>query len=158
VKTSSKASLKSISERHVFSQFAKAVNWPCDGARIESRSPPEPDILYHSPDEKIAFELVENAAQMLAHDTAKLVDRQIEELNWYSDPSKGTIKAKLKKKYVSDYPIELLCYAGTYVITPEVVATNEIKTLLQSVRHNQFRRVWYFGANNDVTLVWERSS
>jgi len=58
---------KAMRERLVFRTFLKVSGLQIDPESIESRKPPEPDILcVHECDGKLAFELVEICAEDLA--------------------------------------------------------------------------------------------
>ena len=153
---STKAERKAEGERTVFALFAQAMNWPSDERLIQSRQEPEPDILYDSANGKTAFELVENCSDVVAHNIRQLLDGKGKTVINVSDPTRDVIKKKIGKKYESHYPIELLCYTNGRIVTPNDVAICRIRTLLQSSRRVPFRRLWYFGKNNFVELVWER--
>ena len=62
-------------ERLIFSIFATAAGFSTTGSRIESRPPPEPDILLVSPEgTHIAFELVEILDQGYSGSTQRQLD------------------------------------------------------------------------------------
>ena len=55
---STKDKVKAENERKVFRFFAEALDWAIEGRQIESRSPPEPDILFERNEGHVAFELL----------------------------------------------------------------------------------------------------
>jgi hypothetical protein len=155
---SSKAELKAESERKLFVLFAHALVWPTGAELIQSRPEPEPDILYESPGGKIAFELVENCSNNLAHNNAHLLDGTGKIILNVSDPTIETIRRKISKRYASNYPIELLCYSSGRLATPNDLVTIRIRNEFETARQNPFRRVWYFGKRNEVNMVWQSST
>jgi hypothetical protein len=164
---SSKNEAKAERERKQFKLFAQAMNWPTDKGLIQSRPPKpdsepdsssEPDILYQSPTGKVAFELVENCSQSLAHNTAKMLNGNGKNYLRESDPSRAVVKDKLEKKYTSPHPIELLVYTDKMILTPDEVAIDTIHALLDSFDGVPFRRVWYFGSDCGGKLLWDRST
>jgi hypothetical protein len=156
---SSIANLKADRERKIFALFAQKRGWPSDDRLIQSRPEPEPDILYEGPNEKIAFELVENCTQTIAYNTAKLQEGNGKDFQWVSDPSRAVMKSKLAKNYTSDHPIELLIYANGRIVTPDDVVIDTLCALLDGWSDKvPFRRVWYFGENSVGTLLWEQST
>ena len=98
--------IKGETEVAVFLRFLVASQLPIDPTSVEKRSPPEPDILCtHQSEGKIAFELVEMCDPRLAKSIAVENDGYLRT----SDPSASIISKKLRKKYATDAPIELLC-------------------------------------------------
>ena len=88
-----------------------------DRNSVEKRSPPEPDILCTLQSEgTVAFELVEMCDPQLAKSIATASDGYLRT----SDPSANIISKKLRKKYETDAPIELLCYTAGRIVTPEM--------------------------------------
>ena len=86
-------------ERIVFEMFARSIGLYVDGASIESRISPEPDILF-SPSKAApkAFELVE----ILDREYSNLFQRQLDTkqaCNDFLDGLPATDKAQFKQKY-----------------------------------------------------------
>jgi hypothetical protein len=156
---SSKEEAKAARERHFFTLFAKAMSWPIDLPRIQSRPKTEPDILYDSADGKIAFELTANCSRSLAHKAAKTGVGIGETFLRNSDPSWAVVKKKLKKSYTTEHPIELLVYYDGRLVTPD---SSVIETLIAHLDGSSveipFRRVWYFGKDKIGTLLWPPST
>ncbi len=134
----------------VFLRFLEASHLPIDRNSVEKRSPPEPDILYtHQSEGAVAFELVELCDSRLATSIAKANAGYLRT----SDPSANIISKKLRKKYETDVPIELLCYMAGRIVTPDNVIVPTIKPYLRTWRHT-FRRAWLLGRKG-VYVVWD---
>lgn len=141
---------KGEKEVAVFMRFLEASRLPIDPSSIEKRSPPEPDILCtHRSEGTTAFELVEMCDPRLARSSAKASDGYLRT----SDPSANIISKKLRKKYQTDAPIELLCYTAGRIVTPDNVILPTIKSYLRSWRHT-FRRAWLLGRKG-IYVVWD---
>lgn len=134
----------------VFLRFLEASRLPIDRNSIEKRSPPEPDILCaHQSEGAVAFELVEMCDSRVASSIAKASESYLRT----SDPSPNIISKKLRKKYETDAPIELLCYTAGRIVTPDDVIRPTIKSYLMTWRHT-FRRAWLLGRKGRVYLVF----
>lgn len=140
---------KGEAEVALFLRFLEASNLPIDRSSIEKRAPPEPDILCaHQTEGKIAFELVELCDPRLAKSIAELDGSYLRT----SDPSSLIISKKLRKKYHTNAPVELLCYTAGRIVTPDNVILPTIRPYLRSWRHT-FRRAWLLGRKG-VYEVW----
>jgi hypothetical protein len=140
---------KGEAEVALFLRFLDASNLPIDRSSIEKRPPPEPDILCaHQTEGKIAFELVELCDPRLAKSIAELDGSYLRA----SDPSSLIISKKLRKKYQTNAPVELLCYTAGRIVTPDNVILPTIRPYLRSWRHT-FRRAWLLGRKG-VYEVW----
>jgi hypothetical protein len=134
----------------IFQKFLGASLLPIEMVTVEKRNPPEPDILCsHKSEGEIAFELVEMCDPRLAKAIAKASDEYLRT----SDPSAHIISKKLRKKYKTNAPIELLCYTNGRIITPDDVILLKIKPYLRSWRH-VFRRAWLLGRKG-LYVVWD---
>ena len=141
--------VKGEREMTVFLRFLEASKLPIDRNSVEKRFPPEPDIhCRHTSEGSVAFELVELCDPNLAKSIAKASESYLRT----SDPSPQIISKKLRRKYKSDAPIELLCYTAGRIITPDSVLLPAIKPYLRSWRHI-FRRSWLLG-HKGVYVVW----
>jgi hypothetical protein len=141
---------KGETEVAVFMRFLEASQLPIDRNSVEKRSPPEPDILCtHQLEGAVAFELVEMCDPRFAKSIAKASDGYLRT----SDPSVNIISKKLRKKYETDAPIELLCYTAGRIVTPDNIILPRIKPYLRSWRHT-FRRAWLLG-HKGFYVVWE---
>ncbi len=144
--------IKGETEVDVFLRFLTASQLPINPTSVEKRSPPEPDILCtHQSEGKIAFELVEMCDPRLAKSIAIEDDGYIRT----SDPSASIISKKLRKKYKTEAPVELLCYTAGRIVTPDNFILHTIKPYLRSWRHT-FRRAWLLG-NKGAYIVWSSS-
>lgn len=146
---------KAQEERNAFLRFAERIGERTSWVSVESRQPREPDLIcVHEERGSIAFELVRvtdsNIAKVLA------VGPKIgEEVFSTEDPTRKIIKNKLKKKYETEHPIELLVYSEGEIITPDDVIIPTIIPLLDAAPH-PFRRVWFMG-EKEVGCLWESS-
>jgi hypothetical protein len=143
---------KGAREIEIFSRFISASKLPIDLGTIEKREPPQPDILCtHLDDGPVAFELVE----ICDHNLAEFMSTVSEGGAYYmrtSDPSSQIVRKKLRRRYQTDYPIELLCYTDGRVITPANVILPTIRQYMASWR-GPFRRIWLL-SRGDVHYVW----
>jgi hypothetical protein len=134
-----KDELKAENERKVFRLFAEAVGWANEGDQIESRSPPEPDILFGRSEGHVAFEL-------LSATTPEF--RQLLQNAQIIYPDNLPIDQKLRKKistnYQSQFLIDLLIYWSLASETDDqiLLATQDV---LWNDGCGVFRHVWYFG-------------
>lgn len=148
---------KQMRERLVFQKFMMACDLTIDPNGIESRSPPEPDILYTSLNgEKIAFELTEMCSEEIAEAISKDLrkDLRSEDFTYVrtSDPSVRILTDKLSKTYASEYPIELLCYTNGRTVSPDSFVIERVRYLLR-LDKGQFRRIWFWG--KEVHLLYD---
>ncbi len=101
---------KAKREVSVLMKFLKASELPIGTASVESRPPPEPDILCsHQEEGKIAFELAEICSPEIPRAVAKMDETGVTYIR-AADTSLYIVRQKLKKRYSTVYPIELLCY------------------------------------------------
>ena len=140
-------------ELDAFADFVRVARLPIDFASVKKRVPPEPDLLcYHNVDGPLAFELVEICDPNLARSIANPHPSGVEYIRT-SDPSSQIIRRKLRRKYTSAVPIELLCYTAGRVITPADVIIPTIRPYLASFTHI-FRRAWLL-TDQHASLLWE---
>lgn len=133
----------------VFERFLATSHLPIDPNSIQKCTPPHPDILCrHLTEGDVAFELVELCDPNLAKSMATAREGYLRT----SDPSPAIISKKLRCKYNSAAPVELLCYTADRIITPDNVILPTIKPYLRSWRH-VFRRAWLLGRKG-VYVVW----
>jgi hypothetical protein len=136
---------KAIRERLVFHTFLKSSGLPIRPESIESRMPPEPDILcVHENDGKLAFELVEICAEDVARKVSAA--RRGQEFGFVrsADPSEDVLRKKLEKNYDTPCPVELLCYTSGRTISPDAVILAALRPMLET-NSGKFRRVWLLG-------------
>ena len=110
---------KAATERRVFQEFIEESGLPISPQSVESRKPPGPDILCcHRDEGRIAFELAKICDPAIARKTRGRIRNEVEYIRG-SDPSQRILKDKLKKIYITEHPIELLCYNAGSVISPD---------------------------------------
>lgn len=150
----SASAIKEGKERSVFHHFVVSSQLPIEIDSIESRRPPEPDILcVHQNEGKIAFELAELCSEELAQLPSKTRPSGVS-FTWASDPTEKILDRKLRKNYKSDFPIELLLYTDGRIVTPDDVILSIIGDV-QVPSHCSFRRIWVYG--EECHIVWERT-
>ena len=142
---SKKDQKKAETEREIFKRFARAMSWHCESELIESLEPPEPDILFSGLEHLVAFELAEICASDIAQQVAKLKAKGGVSVIWTSDPTEEILLSKLGKNYLSNHPVELLCYMNDRVISPDSQVIERIAMTLKANTKVDFRRIWYFG-------------
>ena len=149
------AEQKAAKEREVFRNFSNFLNETDIWLNIESRNPPEPDLLcQHLSHGYIAFELVAITDPLIARVNAGYAKEGEYSFNT-SDPTERIIRKKLKRKYQSTHPIELLAYNDLLVITPEDIIISKILSWADALSH-PFQRVWFMGEYN-AYCIWEVS-
>ena len=97
----------------------------------------------------IAFELTEICSEDIAHLTAKARTGCANAV-YSSDPTEAIIRAKLRKRYATALPIELVCYWGARTVSTDDMIVPTIRDTLRLVSENRFNRVWYVG-QDDIT-------
>ena len=146
---------KAARDRRAFQEFISRSGLPIGPQSVESRRPPEPDILCRHQDEgQIAFELAEICDPDIARKTRGKISNEVEYLRG-SDPSRRIVKGKIKKFYKTEHPIELLCYSAGSVISPDEQILDGIRREVDK-RNGQFRRVWLLA--DRCHLVWPVSA
>jgi len=138
-----RAAEKAERERCVFQKFIRISKLPIVPESPESRPPPEPDILCMDAKEGyIAFELVEICEEGLARKLS-VIDKEDFGFVRSQDPSRSVIRKKLRKRYPTGYPVELLCY-----VDRSLSADSQIRATIQptiDMNNGQFRRIWLLG-------------
>jgi hypothetical protein len=138
-------------ERSVFREFVTRLNDSAAWLGIESRPPPEPDLLCrHATRGAVAFELVAitdpNIAKVDASSGLYAFST--------SDPTDRIIRKKLGRIYSSAVPIEPLIYNDLLVITPDDGIIETCRNWLGSKTH-QFTKACYMGEST-VRCIWEQ--
>lgn len=146
------ASRKEIREKEIFSRFAVMAKLPIELATVKNGIPPEPDILcVHRDDGPLAFELTE----ICDPNFAKFFNTVTKSGEYYmrtQDPTDTIIRNKLRKKYCTGRPIELLCHTDGRVGTPVEQIKGKIRWLMSALR-GPFRRAWLMDGEG-VFEVW----
>lgn len=153
--TTSSEETKGIDEVKTFELFIERTQMPVDLSSIEKRKPPEPDLLCkHEAEGLIAFELTNLCDPNLAKVVAA-GSRAREDAFSTSSPTADIVRNKLKKKYETSYPIELLIYKDGPIIDTDDMVIPTIKPIFES-NNGPFQRVWFMGENT-TCLIWENS-
>ncbi len=148
---------KAARERAVFAAFAKVARADIEPTTIESREPPEPDIACATlPGERLAFEL----AELCPPDVAKAVGDDMKRgggvsFIWTSDPSRQVLLKKLGKQYSALGPVDLLCFAGGRLVSPDDLALEELRATIRDCGFGPFRSIWFLGEDG-AYLVAQR--
>ena len=74
---------------------------------------------------------------------------------WTEDPSARIVQKKLLIRYETDCPVELLCYTGGRLVTPDDVIIPTLRALFEH-GSGSFRKAWLFGETG-VHEVWSAS-
>lgn len=139
-------------EIEIFICFVSASGLPINPATVEKRQPPEPDIsCTHREDGRLAFELAEICDPKLATFMSTVTEGGAYYMRT-ADPSRQIIQRKIRRKYQTDYPVELLCYTDGRIITPADVILPTIRPYLASWK-SAFRRAWLL-SRGQVHHVW----
>jgi hypothetical protein len=156
--------LKPDRERAIFARFASVARPDIDLATVQSCQPPAPDITCSTATgERLAFELVELCPPELAKvegDALKVAKAKGDALKatisatavLTADPTHRDLLKKLRKSYASDGPVDLLCYADGLLVTPDDVALEEMRALVDAEGLGPFRSIWFHGEDG-VYLV-----
>lgn len=143
---------KSIRELTAFQEFAERSHLAIVCVSIEKRKEPEPDILCHvSGEGYVAFELKELCDPKIAKQISYKIKMKSDKAPavWAADPTEGILRSALDRKYKSDYPMELILYKGSRVVTPADVAISVMRRVLEDASH-KFRRVWFMGLPDET--------
>jgi len=145
--------IKGMREVEIFTQFVTVAKLPIDLRTIEKRKAPAPDILCtHREIGPVAFELTEICDPSLA----KFFSEKKKGGAYYirtADPSRRIIRKKLRRKYQTKHPIELLSYTQGRVGTPPLtMILEQLRLSLKSFK-NVFRRAWLM-SHGHVHVVW----
>jgi hypothetical protein len=153
--TSNREQAKAEGERASFRRFVERRGDAADWLSIDSRQPPEPDLLCeHRLLGQIAFEVVticDATLEALSNAGPKATPQAIST----SDPSAKIIAGKLTCNYGTTHPIELLvdATAGIVISTDDMIIPT-ITPIIERTPH-PFRRVWFLGETGAV-MLWER--
>lgn len=137
---------KEQKEQNAFQYFLKMRDLPRNSELFESQKPPAPDILYKPSSGCIEYELFEICAPNIAAAISKTVKSNdgISPIILPHDTYKETFANKLfRKRYETNYPIELLCYtAGRTIAWDDLVIEDLTPIIPEDV---QFSRIWFLG-------------
>jgi hypothetical protein len=159
--TEATEAVKKKRERLVFKTFIETKTFiEKSGSQIisetvESPEPPEPDIVCfcQKKEGKVAFELVELCAEDIARAISAISKGGLIYIRT-EDPSRDVLRAKLKERYQTKSPVELLCYKAGRTVSPDTVILEEIRPIID-MDNGQFERIWLLG--DQCHLVWPRA-
>lgn len=145
---------KGILESGVLEQFIRVSGLALDPSSIAKQDPltGAPDLTCkHRDGTMIAFEL----AEICSPDLAQMVNdpRSGGQVKWIKNATEVIVQKKLAAQYVTDHPMELLCYTKGRMPVPDGVT---IPTIANAIRRGQcrFRRIWFLGESG-AHLIWE---
>ena len=146
-------------ERLVFEAFIKKSGLQINHESIQQpKGRSKPDIVCWQENEgKIAFELTEICDEAVARVTSTIKGSDQPVYIRGSDPT-WKAREKLKKRYETEYPVELLCYTAGRTISPGDLVRDKIRSMAE-MDNGQFRRIWLLlasqGQQRDlIYLVW----
>jgi len=145
---------KAERERLVFEAFIKKSGLQINPESIQQpKGRSKPDIVCYcqKKEGKVAFELVEICDENLGRKISAIRGSGGVEYVRSRDPSWEVLRKKLKKRYQTEYPVELLCYVSGRTISPDIVILDRIRPMID-MDNGQFRRVWLLG--DQCHLVW----
>jgi hypothetical protein len=139
---------KAAREIRVFREFVERSGLPIDPTTVQNRPPPEPDIrCVVAGAGPVAFELVELCNPDLAKDLGDQTKRGTPaKLHMGLDnPGPAVLRRKLSNVYLTDAPIELVCYTGRTAATDDLSLITLHDTMNNHQGHHPFRRIWFLG-------------
>lgn len=144
---------KSQRELAIFREFVERS--PLDIVRdsIESRGPPEPDILCRFSDgESVGFELKELCYSETARAISDLRQGKTEGPLYLREGNlEELIRKSLRKRYETVHPIELLFYLDGRTARPPDALILDIEASCGAICH-EYRRVWFMGQTNETCV------
>ena len=137
---------KAAREIRVFREFVERSGLPIDPTTVQNRPPPEPDIRCVVAGEgPVAFELVELCNPELAKDIGDQIKRGTSaKFLMLDDPSPAALRRKLSNVYLTDAPIELVCYTGRTAV-PDDFSLITLRDTTDNQGTHPFRRIWFLG-------------
>jgi len=135
---------KGDTELAFFEKFAKLADLGVVPGSAQKMLPPAPDILCRLENgERVAFELAEACAPEFNAEIARLRHGDVGAV-WGDDVSDDTVRKKLRKRYNTEHPVELLLYRNGASALPDLQIIGKVEGVLGSGL-GQFRRVWFLG-------------
>src|SRR5215831_3876327 len=146
---------KAAQEKATFLEFASVARLAVIADSVESRRPPEPDILCAIEERgPVAFELVDLIDESLARAVARAVRGKVEGV-WYGKSRLEALREKCGKTYQTQHPIELVVCADEMDVEllepPSPKFAGEAGVLLQQ---SPFQRIWVVKLTKAENLVW----
>jgi len=149
---------KAAAERSTFMEFAAVAGLPVLPGTVESRLPPEPDIVCEIEGRgRIAFELVTLFDEHLAKTLAQAARGKATAGTWFGDPSLETVRVKCtKKNYETPNPIELVAWGDDTLLPYDCWAPSFEQRLKNLVDGSAFQRLWVVNLSPKLakSAVW----
>ena len=139
-------------ELRVFQEFIERSGLAIVSGSIESRNPPEPDMLCNVIGEDcIAFELKEVCDEVIAKETSDFRRGKSEELPYMrlGFSLDDLMRYARNKEYLSNHPMELIFYISGRTVYRSSEVIPKIRLYFDNDGHH-FRRVWFMGEPDDT--------
>ena len=139
----------------------------CDRAlaTVQSCRPRAPDIACStSTGERLAFELLELCPPEVANPVGDALKAGIGKASvratavWTADPTRRDLLKKLRNSYACDVPVNLLCYVDGLLVTPDDVALEEMRAVVDAEGLGPFRSIWFHGEDGVYLVAPRRGS
>lgn len=145
---------KAARERLEFEAFAQAAQLRLGPGAIESRPPPEPDILYTpEPGVALAFEICRVADEAFARSASYASHDGVSAYTHGTNSFPGAFRRKLGRHYTSPHPIHLLCVLDGDFRAPDFwVAT--MRSIIDGAPAHCFASIWLFSLGEGTFPVW----
>lgn len=149
---------KAARERDIFMACAEAAGLPVRKGSVESRPPPEPDILCDLEGEgPVAFELAELADAGLAEVESLAIRRGVAPTAVWIEQTIEKLREKVEQKtYTTPHPLELIGWASAFILPPDSWIPLFEPGLRVLHGRSRFRRIWVvnLGGPKDERGVW----
>ena len=137
--------VKARNEREICERFLNEMGQAERLITLESRLPPEPDILCYFQNSKvIAYEVVEICSPEIAIVRGEDLRNNTCTYVRTSDTSVDAISAKCLKRYTTEHPIELIAYKNGRSVSPDDFIVSRFNALV-APSQSLFRKIWLLG-------------
>lgn len=143
-------------ERAVFKRFAEHAGFSVTS--IQSRRPPEPDLLCVTDSGEIYFELTDNTASQIQESVNARSERVKKESYWFS-PFPDRYRAKFDKRYqTNSTECDLLIYFTLQPVSElsgqfDVCLEACVEWLREHLQQSVFRKVWLYDDHQGRVLA-----
>jgi hypothetical protein len=156
--------LKARRERAFFARFVSAAYPDIDLATVQSCRPQAPDIACStSTGERLAFELLRLCTPEVTKPVGDALKAGIGKASVSAtavlteDQTRRELLKKLRKSYVCEAPVDLLCYADL-LVTADDVALEEMRAVVDAEGLGPFRSIWFHGEDGVYLVAPRRGS
>jgi hypothetical protein len=134
---------KNRTERAALERLLDAAKLPIERSSIRKLTGnSQPDFAcYDTVGHERAFEMTE----ICAEEVAELVARPEIGSAWSADPTERVVRNKMRKKYETELPIDLVCYWGGRTVSTDDMILPTIEHVVNSVSEHPFSHIWYLG-------------